>query len=265
MHTSRKTMTAITLAGALGFFALGAAPAEAWELCAKKDQKTGDFMKGNTQLHKKCTGKWLRVASAETLALLEQMEEEDLELLEKMEMVDNDGDGINETVRFTGVNVQVVSGSGATDGTINGLGNLVVGYDENNWSSTSLKTGAHNLVVGAGHSYESFGGFVAGFENTLRGEFSSVSGGLWSVASGLFSSVSGGSGNEASGNYSSVSGGQMNDATGRFSSVSGGYANDASGMHSSVSGGDGNDAVGDRSSVSGGSMVTCSTLNGVCP
>ncbi len=35
------------------------------------------------------------------------------------------------TVRFSGVNVQVVDGTGDTDGTVNGTGNLVVGYNEN--------------------------------------------------------------------------------------------------------------------------------------
>jgi len=34
------------------------------------------------------------------------------------------------TVRFTGVNVQVVSGSGTTDGALNGKGNLIIGYNE---------------------------------------------------------------------------------------------------------------------------------------
>src|SRR5437899_1823542 len=34
------------------------------------------------------------------------------------------------TLQFTGINVQVVSGSGSTDGAVNGRGNLVVGYNE---------------------------------------------------------------------------------------------------------------------------------------
>jgi hypothetical protein len=33
-------------------------------------------------------------------------------------------------VYFDGCNVNIRSGSGATDGTLNGLGNLVVGYNE---------------------------------------------------------------------------------------------------------------------------------------
>src|SRR5438067_2126009 len=41
------------------------------------------------------------------------------------------GVGGKPTVVFAAVNVQVVSGSGATDGAVNGKGNLVLGYDEN--------------------------------------------------------------------------------------------------------------------------------------
>jgi hypothetical protein len=39
--------------------------------------------------------------------------------------------GGQPTLRFTGVNVQVVSGSGTTSGTVNGLGNLIIGYNGN--------------------------------------------------------------------------------------------------------------------------------------
>src|SRR5262249_14364134 len=34
------------------------------------------------------------------------------------------------TLRLSGLNLQIVSGSGATDGQVNGKGNLIVGYDE---------------------------------------------------------------------------------------------------------------------------------------
>jgi hypothetical protein len=34
------------------------------------------------------------------------------------------------TLQFSGINVQVVSGSGITDGAVNGKGNLIVGYNE---------------------------------------------------------------------------------------------------------------------------------------
>ena len=48
------------------------------------------------------------------------------------------------TIRVEGANLQVVSGPGATSGTVNGTGNLVVGYDE----GTGSQTGSHNLPAG---------------------------------------------------------------------------------------------------------------------
>jgi len=138
-------------------------------------------------------------------------------------------------VRFTGVNVKIVNGVGSTD-SINGVGNLIVGYDEPR-SSSSDKTGSHNLISGQEHNYPNYGGFVAGQSNTI---------------SGVLSSVSGGENNTASGDGSSISGGVASSATGEASSVTGGFGNTASGRWSSVSGGSGNRATGDRSSVSGG-------------
>jgi hypothetical protein len=158
---------------------------------------------------------------------------------------------------FTGVNVHVRSGSGSTDGTINGLGNLIIGYNEDA-GDDATRTGSHNLVVGSEHSWTSFGGFVVGFENFINGPYSSVSGGWFNTASGNWSSVSGGRYNTASGYYSSVSGGRDNTAKGNYSSVSGGRLNTASGILSSVSGGWGNTANGYWSSVSGGDQNTAS-------
>ncbi len=162
------------------------------------------------------------------------------------------------TARFTGVNVQVVNGAGQT--TVNGLGNLIVGYNEEyvrpsdfcsdgaydnqsncesngNYWAGSFKSGSHNLVVGSGHSYSQYGGVVFGYQNVINGSYATVSGGNANTASGLSSSVSGGEANTASGWSSSVSGGYNNTASGGSSSVSGGEFNTASGNYSSVSGG----------------------------
>ena len=163
------------------------------------------------------------------------------------------------TLIFEGMNIQIVDGSGATDGLPgpgsepipSGLGNLIVGYDEVR-SSASDKTGSHNLVVGPEHNYSSYGGLVAGFRNTVSGLNASVSGGFSNAANGTESSVSGGDSNIASGYRSSVSGGVFNEASAFTSSVSGGKSNTASGPQSSVSGGTGNEASGDNASVSGG-------------
>jgi hypothetical protein len=112
--------------------------------------------------------------------------------------------GTPDTLTFSGMNVQVNDGSGGTGGAVNGLGNLIVGYNENNYSAT--RTGSHNLVVGIDHEYTSFAGLVAGRRNTISGSNSSVSGGYQNTASGSRSSVCGGQGNDASAMYSSAIG-----------------------------------------------------------
>jgi len=106
---------------------------------------------------------------------------------------------------FSGMNVQVVDGSGDTFGAVNGLGNLILGYNENTVSA--LRTGSHNLVVGDNHEYTSFAGLVAGLWNSITGPSASVSGGFQNEASGNSSTVSGGSSGTASNNGASISGG----------------------------------------------------------
>jgi hypothetical protein len=174
-------------------------------------------------------------------------------------------------VIFEGCNVHVRSGAGATEAAVNGLGNLIVGYNET--FGAEVRTGSHNLVVGRFHTYSSYGGLVAGEDNavsgagasvsggvgnTASGPFSNVSGGLTNTAGAFFASVSGGAHNLASGDNASVSGGENNTASGEFASISGGRLNKASGLFASVSGGDANTASGDQSSVSGGRTNTAS-------
>ena len=156
---------------------------------------------------------------------------------------------------FENVNVHIRSGSGATDGAVNGRGNLIVGYNEDA-GSDAYRAGSHNLVVGPEHSYASYGGFVAGYENTVSGPFASVSGGLGNYATGEKSSIGGGQANQANGSSSSVSGGNQNIAYGQWSSISGGSDNMANGFGSSISGGLGNHASGDVSTIGGGHNVS---------
>jgi len=133
----------------------------------------------------------------------------------------------------------------------NGLGNLIVGYNEDHpWGSE--KTGSHNVIVGAHHTYTNRSGLVTGDSNTIKGFGAAVIGGIYNVASAHASSVSGGQGNIASWHASSVSGGVNNTASGSSSLVSGGAFNRASGSLSTVSGGYGNKASGYASTVSGG-------------
>jgi hypothetical protein len=190
----------------------------------------------------------------------------------------------NEVI-ITGVNLRIVNGLGTTD-TTNGLGNLIVGYNESRQGNhhcpppvpcIDTRTGSHNVVVGRLQNFSSFGGLVVGELNEISGEFASVSGGFFNTASGVDSSVSGGGQNTASGPGSSVSGGSLNTAanpggtsvsggeqntaSGIFSSVCGGVGNTASFQDASVTGGSGNTASGLFSSISGGRVNTASGTN----
>jgi hypothetical protein len=165
---------------------------------------------------------------------------------------------VGDEVYFEGCNVSIRDGTGDTEGAVSGLGNLIIGYNENADSAT--RDGSHNLIVGIDHEYRSYGGLVAGRGNTISGDFVSVSGGYNNTASDSYDSVSGGTGNTASGRQSSVSGGSANEASGWRSAVCGGGSNTASGAGASVSGGTGNTASGSQSSVSGGSNNTASGI-----
>jgi hypothetical protein len=136
---------------------------------------------------------------------------------------------------ISGKNVLIQDGSGGTE-SLSGLGNLIVGYNEDGGSARS-RTGAHNLVVGTLHSYTNFGGLVAGQGNWIQGRYNSISGGSGNVTNAFWSSVSGGTANQALGDYSTVSGGGFNIARNSGAVVSGGELNMSSGTYSTVSGG----------------------------
>ena len=165
------------------------------------------------------------------------------------------GVGGKPTVQFLGVNVQVVNGETKTN-TTNGLGNLVIGYDEN--ALKHAQTGSHDLILGEEQTFTSFGGIADGFGNTISGAFASVTGGWKNVASGELSSVHGGGENQATGKETAVSGGWRNLASGENSVVSGGRENHSGANYSSVSGGKANTASGEFSSVTGGKANTAS-------
>ena len=166
-------------------------------------------------------------------------------------------------VFFTGCNVRVVNGTGRTE-SVNGLGNLIVGYDESGADPEggilpAVKTGSHNIVSGFGNTYSAYGGLVMGLSNRITGNYAVVLNGRDNRASGVFSSVTGGKFNSATGGFSSVSGGQGNTAGSQDSSVSGGLSNVATGgQGASVSGGFSNTASGQGASVSGGFSNTAS-------
>ena len=81
-------------------------------------------------------------------------------------------------ITISGANLFVNSGSGTTDGAVNGLGNLIVGYNE----GAADRSGSHNLVVGLGNLYHSYGGFLIGHNNRADVPFeSSITGDAFSL------------------------------------------------------------------------------------
>jgi hypothetical protein len=196
------------------------------------------------------------------------------------------GVGAKPTVQFASVNVQIVNGSGSTS-TINGRGNLVVGYDEN--PSGRAQTGSHDLVLGERNAWSGYSELLAGYANAASGPYSSVLGASNS-ASGTYAAVTGGEGNAAKGTGGTVGGGLHNTASSSFTnvtggcsnlagagtvsvnatcanasarvnwfgSVSGGVGNQASALGSTVSGGQTNLASGVGASASGGEKNTAS-------
>ncbi len=140
---------------------------------------------------------------------------------------------------FDSVNVQIVSGSGTTDGAVNGVGNLIVGYNEERagGSGANIRTGSHNIVVGRDHNFYSYGGIVAGYSNSIQGIYSCVTGGRNNGAYGAYASVNGGAANNANGNTTGILGGSNNSANNDYATVGGGRMNEASGHWAHVSGG----------------------------
>jgi hypothetical protein len=186
--------------------------------------------------------------------------------------------GVNgPNITFTGANIHIVSGSQSTfdNGNARGLGNLIIGYDEDPIVVSPFgpqllpgeRGGSHNLVIGGANRFTkaAFGGIVAGELNTISNGAASVLGGQSNTASGFSASVSGGLDNTASGEGASVSGGQGNTASGFSASVSGGATNTASGTAASVSGGNTNTAGGNSTVVIGGLSVTDNTNFSIAP
>jgi hypothetical protein len=118
--------------------------------------------------------------------------------------------GNKPTVQFSAVNVQILNGSGHED-TSNGEGNLVIGYDE----SPGPQYGSHNLLLGGPaltSTNTSYGGILAGTNNTITNPETSVLGGDSNTAQGGLSTVSGGQFNVAA-DYSSTIGGGCDNLT----------------------------------------------------
>jgi hypothetical protein len=192
----------------------------------------------------------------------------------------DDGTGNQvKTLRFTGVNVQIVNGLGSTE-TTNGAGNLIVGYQEvGNEVEADLRTGSHNFVGGRSNNYTAFGGLVLGESNRIHGPYCSVGGGRLNGATASWSSVGGGAHNTATAFGAVVTGGSFNWAgadcavvvggegnraippghagAGAKAVVVGGYDNSSRGQGSVIVGGRYNDTTANYSAILAGAGNTC--------
>jgi trimeric autotransporter adhesin len=201
------------------------------------------------------------------------------ELLVHFSRVDNE-------VFITEANLHIVNGEGATQ-TINGLGNLIVGYNELRTPDDPFgfnlnnRTGSHNVILGMKQNFSGSGGLVVGLLNAIIedsgsaiggiGNFAidgTVIGGVENVARGRSSVVDGGRENVAGGGVvvggelnrtraGVIVGGRSNNTDHSWGSVCGGLQNRASGS-ASVSGGELNTASGFAAAVSGGRGNTAS-------
>ncbi|MBV9486724.1 MAG: hypothetical protein JO246_11780 [Frankiaceae bacterium] len=212
-------------------------------LCAGKHSTVTYAHRGSCPKHTKR----LTVADAPRVAKLQHQVKS---LTKRVKTLESTLTGVSRTqhhgmplLTISGENVQVVNGTG-DETVVNGLGNLILGYNNN--PDALDRTGSHNLVVGDDNGYSSYGGIVAGYGNLI---------------SGIYASASGGFGNSASGEYASVSGGTDNEASGRWSTVIGGDNNIASGIEASITGGVLNTAAGSGASILGGYNGTVATDN----
>lgn len=194
------------------------------------------------------------------------------------------GVGGKHTVEFSSVNLQIVDGTGSTS-TVNGTGNLVLGYDE----SPGTQTGSHNLVLGEKQSFIGYSDLVGGYSNTVNSDFDAALGSANKLAGpdGLVAgtdnyvgpgaggdSVLGGYGNTATINYATILGGCSNAASTSaptlaslctstsyphgFTAIAGGSGNQVTGESAVVTGGQGNTASDEYGSIVGG----CNNVTG---
>jgi hypothetical protein len=235
-----------------------AATASAVYLCVSKT--AGGAVKSGGSSAGSCESGYNQVA-------LPEEESEQKKLLEILPYLKYEEKGIDSkpTIKFSGANVQIVSGAGE-ESKLNGEGNLVIGYDE----TPGEQSGSNNLALGKEQKYTSYGDILGGarnsalkpfvtlfgYRNTANGTYSSITGGSENKTELEWTSVSGGFGNLACSPYASVSGGMENEACSEAGFVGGGDKNKTSGVFASVTGGAKNVAGEEGASVTGGESNT---------
>ncbi|HXJ37003.1 MAG TPA: hypothetical protein VMS22_23465 [Candidatus Eisenbacteria bacterium] len=193
------------------------------------------------------------------------------------------------TIEFSGVNIQIDSGSGVTDASPNGAGNLIIGYNEQRCAvaGNSCATDGDcapaacaNIVGGLGHcALEATATCLSDDDCTPNtcprrdGSHNLIIGSNHSYSS--FGGLVAGDRNTVSGTNASVTGGRLNTASAPMASVSGGVCNvagpgfpscprfsvDSGASAMSISGGAENIASGNVAWVGGGGFNTASGVS----
>ena len=81
-------------------------------------------------------------------------------------------DPVAHDIVVSGANLRLDNGSGDTD-TANGLGNLVIGYDEDD-DASEPREGSHNLVIGKENGYEGVASIVHGSWSVSDEDYAAV-------------------------------------------------------------------------------------------
>ncbi|HVX34096.1 MAG TPA: hypothetical protein VHA80_13235 [Solirubrobacterales bacterium] len=169
------------------------------------------------------------------------------------------------TLKFSGMNLQVLSGAGSQTAT-NGLGNVIIGYDE----EPAEQSGSNNLVMGTvGQGFDSTGGILGGLGNFMGGEDQFVSG-AENEATGAVAAIVGGDRNKVLGSGATAVSGVLNEIgegaaftaavggtgdtlnTGHFGVTIGGARNEVTGEGAVAAAGSENTAAGQFSFARGG-------------
>lgn len=126
---------------------------------------------------------------------------------------------------FEGMNVQIRNGSGETEHA-NGLGNLILGYNESPVVFNNGRTGSHNLVIGEGHQYCGVASVFIGEDHLeLEGSEGNLYTGSSHLGTGKYNCACGGSENVLNGKWNAVEGGAYNTSYGEWCGVTGGMSN----------------------------------------
>lgn len=157
------------------------------------------------------------------------------------------------TLVFEGMNLQLLNGPFG-DPQTNGLGNLIVGHNE----QPGTQSGSANIVIGSEHqAFTSYGDIIGGAfnEGTARGALVT---GVQNKAGGNYDGLLGGRFNEATEESTAVVGGAEDRATEIYAVAVGGRKNQANGAISVAIGGSENKSSGSFSFERGGNKVDAS-------